>query len=620
MSDRLYNLLPVVYRLRDAERGEPLRALLAVLEKEYRRLEADIDGLYENWFIETCEEWLVPYIGDLLGVRGLHPVSPRTFSQRAFVANTLAYRRRKGTAAMLEQLARDVTGWPARAVEFFELLAATQHLNHVRIENTRAPDLRRLHFSAPVDSPFDRSAHTAEVRRIAVGRGRYNIPNVGLFLWRLESYPLKRVTARSIGDPADGRYTFNPLGLDAPLFNRPQVETEITHLAEEINVPGRLRRCSSSDPGRVLQVCLDGDWQPASEIALCNLEQWRRPQHRKAAVDVELGRLALRAGLQPAEVLVNYSYGFSGDLGGGPYPRAEAADPEAVFLVTVRPQGAIPTLTAAIALWNLQAAGTSGVITVQGSQTFHESLSIKMPPGSRLVIVAASGERPHLRGGISVEAPEGGTLVVNGLLIEGGFTVLAGSLTGLRLAHSTLVPDGGGLAVEAPNSELVVELERVICGSITLAAGVNELRLRDSITGAVKAPGSACDIQTSTLLGACEARTLEAGNSICTGTVSSLRRQTGCVRFCYLPESSRTPRQFKCVNAPAPAFASLVHGQPEYAQLSPACPASIRTGAEDGAEMGAFNFLKQPQREANLRASLEEYLRVGLEAGIFFVS
>jgi hypothetical protein len=36
--------------------------------------------------------------------------------------------------------------------------------------------------------------------------------------------------------------------------------------------------------------------------------------------------------------------------------------------------------------------------------------------------------------------------------------------------------------------------------------------------------------------------------------------------------------------------------------------------------MGVFSYLKQPQREANLRTSLEEYLRFGLEAGIFFAS
>src|SRR5204862_269450 len=127
-SDRLYNLLPVIYRLRDAEQGEPLRALLSIVSDEFAAVEADISGLYENWFIETSDEWVVPYIGDLLAVRGLNIIKATAFSQRAYVANTLFYRRRKGTAYVLEVLARDVTGWPARAVEFFELLQTTQYL------------------------------------------------------------------------------------------------------------------------------------------------------------------------------------------------------------------------------------------------------------------------------------------------------------------------------------------------------------------------------------------------------------------------------------------------------------------------------------------------------------
>jgi hypothetical protein len=45
-----------------------------------------------------------------------------------------------------------------------------------------------------------------------------------------------------------------------------------------------------------------------------------------------------------------------------------------------------------------------------------------------------------------------------------------------------------------------------------------------------------------------------------------------------------------------------------------------QAGAEDGSEMGVFSLLQQPQREANLRIALDEYLRFGLEAGIFFVT
>ena len=67
-----------------------------------------------------------------------------------------------------------------------------------------------------------------------------------------------------------------------------------------------------------------------------------------------------------------------------------------------------------------------------------------------------------------------------------------------------------------------------------------------------------------------------------------------------------------------PIFSDLRYGQPDYAQLDSATAAEIRMGAADESEMGAFHHLFAPQRETNVGVRLEEYLRFGLEAGIFF--
>lgn len=116
--DRLYELLPAIYRIRDAEQGEPLKSLLRVIAEQVNLVEEDIARLYDNWFIETCEDWVVPYIADLVGYRPVHeagePGDVRSEQGRARnqiliprreVANTLRYRRRKGTLALLELLA-----------------------------------------------------------------------------------------------------------------------------------------------------------------------------------------------------------------------------------------------------------------------------------------------------------------------------------------------------------------------------------------------------------------------------------------------------------------------------------------------------------------------------------
>ncbi len=120
--DRLYELLPVIYRQRDAEQGLQLQALLRVIAEQVEVVEVDIAQLYENWFIETCQDWVVPYIGDLIGYRVVHEAGEpggvttpegrlrnKILIPRRDVANTILHRRRKGTLSLLEQLAMSLS-------------------------------------------------------------------------------------------------------------------------------------------------------------------------------------------------------------------------------------------------------------------------------------------------------------------------------------------------------------------------------------------------------------------------------------------------------------------------------------------------------------------------------
>src|SRR3954453_1729524 len=193
-AEELYRLLPAVYRIRDAEQDGVLRELIDVIAGQANVLAESLEQAYDAQFIETCAEWVAPYIGDLVGYRTLHGVVPAVASPRADVANTIRYRRRKGTVSVLEQLARDVTGWPAHAVEFFQLLATTQFMNHVRPQAQATANLRdaaHLEFAGTFQAgAFDACAHTVEMRRISTRSGRYNIPNLGMFLWVAQSLRL----------------------------------------------------------------------------------------------------------------------------------------------------------------------------------------------------------------------------------------------------------------------------------------------------------------------------------------------------------------------------------------------------------------------------------------------
>jgi hypothetical protein len=114
---------------------------------------------------------------------------------------------------------------------------------------------------------------------------------------------------------------------------------------------------------------------------------------------------------------------------------------------------------------------------------------------------------------------------------------------------------------------------------------------------------------------------LISGDSWVTGLIAD-RKQEGCVRFTFVPENARTPRRYECVEqaiaSPQPIFFATRYGRPGYMKLLSATPNSIRRGADDGGEMGAFHFVLGPLRETDLRVRMQEYLPVGLEFGIIY--
>ena len=44
-AERLYSLLPAIYRIRDEQQGHPLRALIALIAQEFESLEEDVEHL-----------------------------------------------------------------------------------------------------------------------------------------------------------------------------------------------------------------------------------------------------------------------------------------------------------------------------------------------------------------------------------------------------------------------------------------------------------------------------------------------------------------------------------------------------------------------------------------------
>lgn len=751
--DRLFELLPVSYRMRDAEQGYPLKALLQIIAEQVELVEADIRQLYENWFIETCEDWVVPYLGDLVGYEPVHEAGEPAAGEigqerlrnkilipRREVANTIRYRRRKGTLALLELLSLDVAGWPARAVEFYRLCAWTQALNFQHPDRGRTVDIRDGSALELIDSPFDRAAHTVDVRRInsTYGRGFHNLPSVGVFVWRLQAYSVTGTPAYCLESEGPHCFTFSVLGHDAPVYVRPESEAEPTAIAEEFNLPVPLRRkalAADKDryygEGRSLFIMKGANRTPvkADEIEVADLSRWQyNPRRGKVAVDPELGRIAFPSRAFPKTgVWVNYHYGFSADLGGGEYQRPLLRhDDQVVYRVGAGET--LKTINEALEQWKKNRPAFA-VIEIEDSGVYVEPLNIdfELEAGDdklkSLQLRAGSRCRPIIRlldwqssrpDSLTVNGDCVDCFVLDGLIVTGRGVQVDGDLKELSILHSTLVPgwtldcdcepergNEPSLEIFAPN--VCIKIEHSIVGSIQIdpivPGGVVEqtdaeeaeeplnlgrcggvgregrldpirLCVADSIldaTGAdlevIGAPGCpvahvCLTILRSTVFGHTQVHVLElAENTIFAGRVTVARRQRGCMRFCYVAPDSRTPRRYRCqpelaaktvtdelkaeaeangLPAPdpeilkaaerqeslrvRPRFTSVRYGNPAYCQLAECCADEITQGADDESEMGVFHDIYQPQRMANLRVRLDEYLPARMDVGIIVSS
>jgi hypothetical protein len=317
----LFALLPSVHRTEDIGQGGPLQAILDVLAWQADLVRRDVAGLYDDLFVDTCADWAVPYLGDLVGARPLHDVDQ---SRRRDVAHTIRYRRRKGVLAMLEELAGDVTGWSVHAVAEYERLAWSQHLEHVRSHGppatwsvradpaaslVGAAEVRDADLMDRVGGPFDATARTVDLRHARQGRARPHVRNVTFHArphkpLRVDRVLVHHVDASEIphGHPHFGRaYRIGHLGADFPLFSQahlpPGVEpapgqppfepaAPIRPLALHLDLE-RARRShllgeaarsayvsEGKGPGLSLQFWHGGHPVPAHQVQVMDLSDW----------------------------------------------------------------------------------------------------------------------------------------------------------------------------------------------------------------------------------------------------------------------------------------------------------------------------------------------------------
>lgn len=701
-AEKLWRLLPSIYRAEDGvgldEHG-PLRELVERIGAQAAIVRRSIDRMWEDQSIETCDEWVIAYIADLLATNLVSGLDAKR--RRVDVAKTIYYRRRKGTVAVLEEIAHDITGWDARVAEHFRRLSRTRHgldpalgwpiatkdpktgrpvsppplqvVQGLVGRRTRTPaggfaDLRDAYGAAFAHTAFDEASHTADVRR---GRGRtgwYNIPRLGVFVWRLRSVPADGVDPVAYAG-CPGKLTFDPTGREIQLFAMSAGARGDAWLPPEehqlpVPIRGPLLRAAltelyaAPDPADATALIRRPLGVYAGEVSVSALvpveritadareakASWTTP-HKKHHIDPERGRLFLAPGTDAKNILVSYRHGLASEIGAGGYDRRFAG---------LAPPDVGPAPPEIKGGDSIAAIGPKGTLTIGDSRTYVRVPDVPIAPGEMLVVKAGVNQRPLVRfrpsmsrqwtftGSTRTSDGKRSSLWLDGLFVSGGDVALANDFALVTLTACSLDPGtwdwkatrsapmrsaddrllvASHLRIRGHVRRLVVD--RSILGPIILEAGgsLETLVLRDSIVQASDPSEYAVDVGTGvvdlrrvTVLGRGRLHRLEASDAILHDIVTVEDYQSGCVRFSAWATGSIVPRRYESVEiAPRQGlFTSAAFGHHGYAQLHDAAPAAILAGAEDGSEMGAFSREQSGVKERGLLIKYREYMPVGL--------
>ena len=502
-SDYLWRLLPEVYRASDSDdpdKNGPLRELVNRLGKQIAVVRRSIDRTVEDQSIESCDDWLIPYIGDLLATNLVAGLDAR--AQRLDVAKTIYYRRRKGTVGILEEIAADITGWDARAVEFFRRLARTRHnfdpeigfdRDQSVIEGLRGTlsatpaggfaDLRHAGAAQKANTAFDEFFHTADFRKGRDGSGWHNIPKLGFFLWRLRTY--RYLLVDPVADSVcPKQFTFDPTGREIPLFARsfrdPQQYGDAWVTPDEWMLPGRInnellgREKNHLYPNSlgVFDVSNAGPTLVPFANVHVNPERGRFEPNAPPAVGV-----ARR---------VLFHHGFSSEIGAGPYDR------DALQLADLpRPIPKAPVVTGGAAKLQVQqtAMGSTGTILIDDSLTYTAVVNpwnvanAKIEGGQNQCPVLRLTGAPWIING----APNA-QLSLEGVLITGTEIILRGNFDTVTISCSTLDP---GEEIDLSGSmRQTVDGRPLLPCAVWVEGLVRNLVLRRTICGPIRTRGN----------------------------------------------------------------------------------------------------------------------------------
>lgn len=661
--------LPPAVRAEPADGGPRLLdVLLAAVDTQVAALHEDLDRLRQDFFIESCQDWVVPYLGALLGL-------PPDANRRE-VAFAVALRRRKGTPAALEDFGFVVTGLTVRVLEGWQHTVWAQRFGHPPPARVAALAPRDLPAMARFGGPFETG------RRVFTPGRRWHPRAATAVVWPWQIRTLSDTEAAPLADA--GRFALDPLGGDAPLYlrpRRPRIASETdagpdTRTGDEADAPVRATydvmtalgevtygpawQLPAGHPlaqdGTLLALTVGGSPVGWSAIRFGALppgaEPPAPPGTGEVVVDPNRGHVQLGAGLS-GTVRATRHRAFAGTFGAFASRADEQPGARVVVVVNPASSAAEPTLAAAFT----KARTLAAALDPAGSRPGVPDVEIRLETSDRLAapppqtfaaavprwrIVAPALVTPTVVGDLQLDLA-GGQVELAGFLHTGTLRLGEG-LVSATLDGITQDPAAGGVNVSLNAWGLALVATRCGLGPIRADLGALPITLTDCVVdgrrrrarpcggGAPQLPMvNAVDRVTRfapalvtagvTFAGPVRAESVHATDTVFADGLEVVQQQEGGVRHSYLAPPSSGPARWPATYAsgpyPPPAFVSTGFGAAGYYALDYADRDDpLLTAASDGGEVGAYQRAGRAALIRRFAERIEEFTPMGLRASV----